>query len=65
MNRIAIRVLNRARRIVCKASTVAEDGPSLAFDCQGQDASDLIRNKLLAAGPCMITRFGRTECSRF
>ena len=61
MNRLAIRILNKARRIASKVDGSEEDGPALPSDCSGQAASDLIREKLLAAEPCMITRFGRTE----
>jgi hypothetical protein len=61
MSGTLIRVLNKVRRVVFKADRSVEDGPTLAPDCKGQAAGDLIRDKLLADEPCMIARFGNTE----
>jgi hypothetical protein len=61
MNTIHIRALNKVRRIILGGWKAADDGPALASNCNGQAASDVIRERLLAAEPCMITRFGRTE----
>ncbi len=61
MNAIHIRGLNKVRRIILGGWKAADDGPALVSNCNGQAASDVIRERLLAAEPCMITRFGRTE----
>jgi len=61
VNGLLIRALNKARRVAFKADRYTEDGPALTPDCEGQTASDVIREKLLAAKPCMIARFGNTE----
>src|SRR4051812_29089138 len=61
MNPLAIRALNKARRVWLGSSVPANDGPALTPECHGQAASHLIREKLLAPGPCMITRLGSTE----
>jgi hypothetical protein len=61
MNRVEIRLLNLARRIVMRGSRHADDDRPLPVNVQGQCASNLIRQKLLAADPCMITRIGHTE----
>jgi hypothetical protein len=58
---LGIRLLRKARRIVAGNSQQADDHRVLPTDFQGQRASDLIREKLLAADPCMITRLGHTE----
>lgn len=56
-----VRALNKARKVVFNVDRYNEDGPSLAPRVEGQAASDVIREKLLAAEPCMIARFGNTE----
>jgi hypothetical protein len=61
MSAILIRAVNKARRVVLKVDHSNEDGPALTPRVQGQAASDLIRKKLAAAGPCMIARFGNSE----
>jgi hypothetical protein len=61
MHPFAIRVLNKARRIMLRDREPANDGPALEPQRSGQAASDLIRDRLLAPRPCMIVRFGRTE----
>ncbi len=61
MNTIQIRGLRKVRRIILRGSQSPEEGPALASNLKGQAASDVIRKRLLAAEPCMITRFGRTE----
>jgi hypothetical protein len=54
-------MLRTARRIVKSRGRRADDERPLAVDFQGQSANDLIREKLMAADPCMITRIGGTE----
>jgi hypothetical protein len=61
MNGPFIRALNKVRRVVFKADRYTEDGPALPPECEGQAASDVIRDKLLEAEPCMIARFGNSE----
>ena len=61
MNPMGILVLKTARRIVTGGRRHAHDERPLPVDFQGQYANDLIREKLLAADPCMITRIGHTE----
>ena len=56
-----ILLLKKARRIVMGTRRQADDYRVLPTDFQGQRASDLIREKLLAADPCMIARIGHTE----
>src|SRR5689334_10323524 len=54
-------MLRKARRIVTGRGRRADDERPPAVDFQGQCANDLIRKKLLAEDPCMITRIGRVE----
>lgn len=61
MNPIAILLLKTARRIVTGGRRHADDERPLPVDFQGQCANNLIREKLLAADPCMITRIGKVE----
>jgi hypothetical protein len=62
MDQLKKRVLNKLRRQF--HTTVLQSGhpkPELEVACTEQDASDLIKQKLLAADPCMIARFGSVE----
>src|SRR6202162_6583931 len=61
MNQMGSLLLKTARRIVTGGRRHADDERPLPVDFQGQCANDLIREKLLAADPCMITRIGGTE----
>ena len=68
MNPTTISILQTARRVAQKAQRVlghrdddARRRHPLAVRYQGQAASEMIREKLLAAEPCMITRIGATE----
>ena len=61
MNQMGSLLLKTARRIVTGGRRHADDERPLPVDFQGQCANDLIREKLLAADPCMITRIGHTE----
>jgi len=61
MRNIPVRILNKARRVIFKVDRLNEDGPALTPRIKGQIASDLIREKLVAAEPSMIARFGNTE----
>jgi|SRR5271166_411027 len=61
MTRIGMLLLRTARRIVTGGRRHADDERPLPVDFQGQCANDLIREKLLAADPCMITRIGKVE----
>ena len=61
MNPMGILLLKTARRIVTAGRRHAHDERPLPVDFQGQCANDLIREKLLAADPCMITRIGHVE----
>jgi hypothetical protein len=61
MSGILVRALNKARKVVLNVDRSNENGPPVAPHLEGQAASDLIRDKLLAAEPCMIARFGFSE----
>jgi hypothetical protein len=61
MKSLGIRLLNLTRRIVKRGRRKAADDWPRRVDFQGQSASNLIREKLLGADPCMITRIGHTE----
>lgn len=54
-------MLRKAQTILTGRGRRANDERPPAVDFQGQCASDLIREKLLARDPCMITRIGRVE----
>jgi hypothetical protein len=68
MDGLNIRIMRKALRLAHKAFRVPEldsdldDGhPDMDVHAEGQAASDLIRERLLAAEPCMISRFGSNE----
>jgi hypothetical protein len=58
---IGILLLKTARRIVMGGKRHADDERPFPVDFRGQSANNLIREKLLAADPCMIARIGSTE----
>ncbi len=61
MTPIGILMLKASRKIVTGERQQAVDKRPLPVDFEGQDACDLIREKLLAPDPCMIARIGYTE----
>jgi hypothetical protein len=61
MNRLTIKLLDAARRVVVKCHHSADAECPLTIDCEGQTASNLIRDTLLSPTPCMISRLGCTE----
>jgi hypothetical protein len=61
MNAMGMLLLKAARRIVTGGKGHVHGERPLRFGFQGQSANDLIREKLLAADPCMITRIGSVE----
>src|SRR5215472_6678594 len=61
MNPIVMLALKAARRIVTAEKRITNDERPVSVDFRGQCASDLIREKLLAPDPCMISRIGSVE----
>jgi len=63
MNKNTIDLLNNARRAYRKMERkiVPNKTYGLSIDFCGQDASDLIKARILDDRPCMISRFGSTE----
>ena len=74
MNEATISFLNRAKSGYVKARKIAfqtgiknkiqnerQQASQLTIDYTGQQASDLIKSKLLDERPCMISRFGSVE----
>jgi hypothetical protein len=63
MNTVASVSLKIGRQVYHVSSVFDLRGKRRQLDCSGQDASDLIKQKLASADPCMICRFGSNELS--
>lgn len=61
MNFLTEKILRRLRRVLASRQEPPEFGGGLPVSLRGQEASDALRDRLLAPAPCMIARFGNIE----
>jgi hypothetical protein len=61
MDAVTSILLKTCRRIYRIGAPASSSDISIKIDCSGQAASDLIKERIAAADPCMICRFGTGE----
>ena len=61
VNKYSITLLNKIQSLYTRLNNHGLQTPPLKLDAKGQEASDLIKEKLARPEPCLICRFGSIE----